>query len=81
MKIRVRLFALARELAGADVVELELGKGSTIADVRRELAGAHPALRSIVPHVMFAVDSDYAADDASITPESEVACIPPVSGG
>ncbi len=30
---------------------------------------------------LIAVDAEYAADDATITPKSQIAVIPPVSGG
>jgi molybdopterin converting factor small subunit len=38
-------------------------------------------LAVVLRHAMFAVNTDYAADDTVIPPRAEVACIPPVSGG
>lgn len=81
MKVCIRLFAVAKELAGCDSILLDLPAGSTIAQLRARLAAEVPALASVLPQVLFAVGSDYAQEDAVISGESEVACIPPVSGG
>ena len=81
MKIRLRLFAAAREAAGCDSVELELPGGATIGQLRRQLAARIPGLAGLAEHVMFAVDTEYADDTTPIPPQAEVACIPPVSGG
>ncbi len=43
MMVHVRLFARARDLAGADSVAVELPDGATVADLRRRLAADHPA--------------------------------------
>ena len=83
MNVRVQMFARAKELAQRDVVEVCLGDGATVtvADLRRALVEEAPALRSILPHVMFAVNMEYAGDDLVIPQGAAVACIPPVSGG
>ena len=81
MKARVQMFARAKELAGRDVVELELPASATVADLRRALAVEIPALVPILPHVMFAVNMEYAGETAVIPERTTVACIPPVSGG
>jgi molybdopterin converting factor subunit 1 len=81
VNIRIRCFAVARQLAGRDVVALEVGAGTTIGQLRQRLAADMPELAAILPHVMFAVGSDYVDDAHVLRAESEVACIPPVSGG
>lgn len=81
MIVRVRLFALARDLAECELVELTAAEGATIGDVRRGLAEAYPQLASLLPHAMFAIAADYARDDAAVPYGADVACIPPVSGG
>jgi molybdopterin converting factor small subunit len=35
----------------------------------------------VLPHVVFAVNAEYADDASVIPPGASVACIPPVSGG
>jgi molybdopterin converting factor subunit 1 len=81
MKVRVKLFAVARELAGRDQLELKIAERATVADLRLAIVEAYPALKKIMPHTMWAVDAEYADDDATINERSEVALIPPVSGG
>lgn len=81
MKARVRLFAIARQLAGTEMLELELPHGATVAELRTKLAGTFPALHRVVEQAMFAVDGEYAADERVLKPEADIACIPPVSGG
>jgi len=81
VRIQVRLFAIAKQVAGCDSVELELPDGATIGQLRSRLSVQIPQLASLVPRMMFAIDTEYAHDDAAIPPDSDVACIPPVSGG
>jgi sulfur-carrier protein len=81
VKVTVRLFAVARQLAGCETVELELPIGSTVGQLRDRLAAEFPELAPVVPHVLFAIDSEYAADETPISAEAPIACIPPVSGG
>jgi molybdopterin synthase sulfur carrier subunit len=81
MKVRVKLFAVARELAGRDTVEIALSVRPTVGQLRDALAAQVPELAGLVRHVTFAIGADYADDRATIDEGSDVACIPPVSGG
>lgn len=81
MKVRVRLFALARQLAGAEAIELELPAGASVRQLRDELPREYPALAGLLPTMMIAVNAEYASDTAVIPADAEVAIIPPVSGG
>mgnify|MGYP005821343409 CR=1 FL=1 len=81
MRVEIRLFAVARQLAGRAAVAVDLPEGATIGDLRRALAAGYPELAGIVPRVMLAVGSEFATDDVPIPPGAEVAIIPPVSGG
>ena len=76
MRVRVRLFAILRERAGADELELELPDGATVGDALAQLAG----LAGGVPMVM-AINQDYARDEDPLHADDELALIPPVSGG
>jgi molybdopterin synthase catalytic subunit len=55
--------------------------GATVADVQRALVAAVPALADVVAHARWAVDAEFAGGATVISPQSEVALIPPVSGG
>jgi molybdopterin converting factor subunit 1 len=81
MKVQVKLFAAARELAGSDKLELELTDSATLADLRLAIAKQFPALQKILPHALWAIDAEYAGDRTLINERSEIALIPPVSGG
>jgi sulfur-carrier protein len=81
VRVRVQLFALARQVAGCDAVEVELQAGATIASLRKELERQAPQSPGLLRHSMFAVDSRYVPDDFVLSPDADVACIPPVSGG
>jgi MoaE-MoaD fusion protein len=82
MRVRVRLFAMLRERAGRDSLELELADDATAADAleaaRRE-AGLDGEL-SRLP-VAIAVNREYVRGDVALADGDEVALIPPVSGG
>ena len=81
MNVRVKLFAVAKQTAGADSIELVVPEGATVATVRDALVERLPALAAVRRHLMLAVNADYAADSRVVTSGDEVACIPPVSGG
>jgi MoaE-MoaD fusion protein len=82
MKVRVRLFALLRERAGAEAVEVDLDEGATVADAMERLAeigGLGEALERMP--VRMAVNRDYADAATLLSAGDELALIPPVSGG
>ena len=81
MRIRVRLFAIQRELAGTREVALELPAGATIEDTWAAVVGQHPALAPGRAYVRFARNSAYAPPETTLADGDEVAFIPPVSGG
>ena len=81
MRIRVRLFAIQRELAGTREVPLELEDGATVADAWTALVTAHPLLEPGRSSVRFARNGAYADETTQLADGDEVAMIPPVSGG
>lgn len=76
MTVRVRLFAMLRERAGIDVVELELPEGARVADALERLEELAGGLSLVM-----AVNREYARPDAPLAAGDELALIPPVSGG
>ncbi|HET7726630.1 MAG TPA: MoaD/ThiS family protein, partial [Candidatus Limnocylindrales bacterium] len=79
--VRVRLFAIQRQLAGTRLVELDLPDGATVEDGWQALVERFPVLAPGRPSVRFAVDGEYADPDAPLHDGAELASIPPVSGG
>jgi molybdopterin synthase catalytic subunit len=81
MRIRVRLFAMQREVAGSRELRLEVPRGATVDDAWAAVAEAVPALAPGRAALRFAVNGTYADPDTLLADGDEVACIPPVSGG
>ena len=81
MQLDVLLFAAAREAAGTDRLQIAVGESANAAEVFSTLSERSPELAALLPSCRLAVDGHYVAGDAVITPDSEIALIPPVSGG
>jgi molybdopterin synthase catalytic subunit len=81
VRIRVRLFALQRELAGTREIALELPDGATVEAGWQALVALHPVLTPGRPSMRFARNGDYADADEALADGDELAFIPPVSGG
>ncbi len=81
MKIRVLAFASASDALGAGELPVELPDGSTVGDLRDLLEARHPPLGALWPRLAVAVDGEIVGAGAALTPGSEVALLPPVSGG
>jgi molybdopterin converting factor subunit 1 len=81
VRVRVRLFAIQRELAGTREVALDLPDGATVEDAWAAVVERHPALAPGRRSVRFARNGDYADASTALADGDEVAFIPPVSGG
>jgi MoaE-MoaD fusion protein len=81
MRVRVRLFAIQRELAGTREHPLELADDATVGDAWDGLVAAFPALAPGRASVRFARNGAYADPTTPLAEGDEVAMIPPVSGG
>lgn len=79
--IRIRLFAIQRELAGTRELRLELPDGSDVEAAWTELVARHPVLAPGRPSMRFARNGDYAEPTTVLSDGDEIAMIPPVSGG
>lgn len=78
----MRLFAILREHAGAERIELSLPAGATVADALRELAETHVLSDRLsgMP-VAVAVNREYSSTSTMLRTGDELALIPPLSGG
>jgi MoaE-MoaD fusion protein len=81
VRVRIRLFAIQRELAGTREVALDLPDGATVEDAWTALVAIHPGLAPGRASVRFARNGAYADPSTPLTDGDEVAMIPPVSGG
>ena len=82
MRVRVRLFAAAREAVGTGELELELPTGATARQALAELASGSSAPEALAAdRIAIAINREYARDDRPLSDGDELAVIPPVSGG
>ena len=81
LSVRVRLFAVQRELAGTREVALELADDADVEAAWVALVARFPVLAPGRPSVRFARNGDYADPTTLLADGDEVAMIPPVSGG
>ena len=82
MIVRIRLFAILREQAGVQSIDVELEDDATVADALRAL-GEEERLSDLLARlpVQMAVNRDYATPETRLRADDELALIPPVSGG
>ena len=79
--MEVLLFGIVREIVGSNRLSVPQGEGiATVKELKNWLAGQYPQIASLTS-LAVAVDSEYAEDNQPLQPGSEVAFIPPVSGG
>lgn len=81
MRVAVRLFARARDLAGADRLEVDVPPQSNVGVLKMQLGEQCPKLRPLLPQLLVAIGTEYATDETIIHETAELACFPPVSGG
>ena len=79
--VQIQLFAAARDIAGQNVVALELLHPTDIGTLRQSLLQAVPGLQPLAGALLWAVNNEYVRDDYTVGPTDSVACFPPVSGG
>jgi molybdopterin converting factor subunit 1 len=81
MRVRVRLFARLREIAGASELEYTVDGARILADVWDALVRDHPAMAPYCSSISGAINADYARLNDPVHDGDEVAFLPPVSGG
>ena len=81
VQIRVRLFAIQRELAGTREVALDLDDGADVRAAWDALVARFPILAPGRDSVRFARNGAYAEPTTALADGDELAVIPPVSGG
>ena len=81
MRVKVKFFALYREIVGLRETQADLPEGSTALDVWERFAEEHPQLAPGLPHTRFAVNGQYVQPPTPLKDGDEIVFIPPVSGG
>lgn len=81
MRVRLLLFALYRDLAGADELDIDLPAGATAATLVRALRARGGDLARLPEAPAVAVNRAYAGLETMLQDGDEVALLPPVAGG
>ena len=81
MTIRVKYFAIARDLAGRAEQSIELSDGATAGDALATIVADAPKLSPHVGRMALAVNLEYVDRSHVLQDGDELALIPPVSGG
>jgi molybdopterin synthase catalytic subunit len=81
MRVTLLYFAAARERAGMPSEAIDLPAGATAADALAAACARHPPLAAVSSKLRLAVDQEFAGPERKLHEGSEVALIPPVSGG
>ena len=79
--VKVLLFGAAADRAGTRQTELDMENTATLDDLWPLLEERHPALSPMRDTLAFAVNGEYARGEDTVSPDDEVAVLPPVSGG
>ncbi len=79
--VSVLYFAQAQERAGLADERVELADETSVDAVLALLAARHPPLAPLLPRCRLALDHAFAQGVLQLTETSEIAVIPPVSGG
>ncbi|HDN79239.1 MAG TPA: molybdopterin converting factor [Chloroflexi bacterium] len=81
MRIKVKLFALYREKAGASELWLELPESASVRQALDKLGEEAPALQGLLNRALIAVSKRYVKPENKLQEGDELAVFPPVSGG
>lgn len=81
MRVKVLFFGMLKDLAGTSVDTIEMPSHSTVRDVLRHYESRIPQLRTVMASLAMAVNQQYASAETALSPDDEIALLPPVSGG
>ena len=81
MRVTILYFAAARERAGTASEVLDVRDGATAGEALAAACARHPPLQAVAQRLRLAVDREFATAEHPLRNGSEVALIPPVSGG
>ena len=80
MKIKVKFFALGRELIGRAELDIDLPEPASVSALIESLKKDYPRFARLNSYLI-AVNMEYADLNRQLKDGDEVAVIPPVSGG
>jgi MoaE-MoaD fusion protein len=81
MRVRVLFFGLLKDFVGKSSDSVQLPESASVRDVLAHYESQNPRLKASLPSLAIAVNQKYAALETKLSPDDEVALLPPVSGG
>ena len=81
MNVTLKLFSLAKDLAGFDERNIQLHDGDNAEAVLHHLVAVNPKFEQWKSSIRLAVNLEYVPNNHPLQDGDEVAVIPPVSGG
>jgi molybdopterin converting factor small subunit len=81
ISVQVFLFSTIRALIGQKELVVELPKGATVRDLKKEIGSRFPLADQAVMTMLTSVNRVFSDDDKELEDQAEVAFFPHVSGG
>jgi molybdopterin converting factor subunit 1 len=81
VKVRLRFFAVLKEVAGQDEMEKDVPDGTTARGLLDMMVTEFPKLGRYADVTQVAVNHELVDPEYKVEPEDEIAFLPPVSGG
>jgi molybdopterin converting factor small subunit len=81
VKLRVQFYAQLRDLAGAQVVDVDLPEDAAVSDLLQGVYARFPALRSHDKTILVAAGLEFVDRNYKLKPGAEISIMPPVQGG
>ena len=81
ISVVVKLFAAYQEAYGLSELVLQVGPGTSVAEVGDLVRAPHGVLQALAPITRYAINLDFVEPTANVQEGDEVVLIPPVSGG
>lgn len=81
MKIRIKFFALYRQMTGNEEITLQVPPHTTVLELQSKLLADFPQIAGSSLKPLIAVNAEYASPDRVLKNGDIVAILPPFSGG
>jgi molybdopterin converting factor subunit 1 len=81
MKVKIKLFAVFRDMVGDKEEELEIEPGTTVQMLLDSYISRFPQMARFREHIILSVNKEYGPPGKVLRDGDEVSFLPPVSGG
>ena len=81
MRVKVKLFAVFRDIIGAKEEDLDIGPDTTVQQLLEQYISRFPQMSRVRDHIILSVNRDYGSPSRKLKEGDEVSFLPPVSGG